>query len=104
MFANLGAVGEAGVEILAQGVFGDVVFGGTESAGEEHDVGALLRLSEGGTDLFGVVVNGGDLTDYVAPFVEACRHPGAVGVDDLADEEFVADGDYFCLFHFFSSG
>ena len=80
-------------------MLGDVVFGRTESAGEQYYIGATLRLGKGLAYLCRIIVNGRDLHHLKPPFVEACRYPRAVGIDYLPDEQFVADSNNLYLFH-----
>ena len=76
-----------------------VVFGRTESAGEQYYIGATLRLGKGLAYLCRIIVNGRNLHHLKPPFVEACRYPRAVGIDYLPDEQFVADSNNLYLFH-----
>ena len=43
--------------------------------------------------MLAVVVNGSDLVKRNTCLVEALGHPSGVGVYNLTDEEFVANGD-----------
>ena len=88
-------------EILAQNVLRDIVFGGTQTAGGEDNIGAGESLIEGHEDMLTVVVNGSDLVQGDAGLVEALCHPGRVGVHHLSYEQLISYGNDFC-FHIIS--
>jgi hypothetical protein len=91
---------KVGLEVVAEDVLGDIVLGGTESAGGEYDIGARERLVKGRDDMLAVVVYGRDLVELNTDLVELLSHPGGVGVYDLADEQFVTYGYNFTFRHF----
>ena len=83
-----------------QRMFGDVVLGRAETAGADDDVGVRQRLRDGFGDRFGSVGYRSDPVDFDSGRVQLFADPCRVGVDDLSDQNFVADGNDFCLHRF----
>jgi len=80
-------------EQLGERTFGDVVLRGTEAAGEDRHVAAVHGAAERGDDGVAVVADRFLFGDDDARRVEVAGDGCGVGVDDLSDEDFVADGD-----------
>jgi hypothetical protein len=82
---------------IGHGLAGQVVIGGTKPAGHQHQRCVSYRLDyrPGGQGLIvrhGLVVQRAD-----TPLRQPGTEPGAVGVHGLAQDQFVADGEYDCL-------
>ena len=81
-------------EQLGERTFGDVVLRGTEAAGEDRHVAAVHGAAERGDDGVAVVADPIPFSATTMPRrVEVAGDGCGVGVDDLSDEDFVADGD-----------
>ena len=88
---------ELTAEHFGQRLFGDVVFGGAESAGDDCDV----RLAEGAfhapDDLRAVIADRDFFMHDDACGVEVAGDGYGIGIHDLADEDFIADSDDRCF-------
>ena len=84
---------------VGDGLTGQVVLGRAEAAARDDDV----RAAEGAIDYrlhaVGVVTDDGLVVEVDADIGEASGHPGRVGVDDLAEQELGADGNYLSVRH-----
>ena len=90
-------VAHLAAEHLREGLLGDVVLRGAESAGDDGDLRSGHGASDGFDDLRAVVADRELLADHDARGVEVFGDGDRIGVHDLADEDFVADGDDGCL-------
>ena len=84
-------------EHLREGLLGDVVLRGAEAAGDDGDLRSRQGPFDGFDDLRAVVADRELLADHDARGVEVFGNGYRIGVHDLADEYFVADGDDGCL-------
>ena len=96
-FVGLPVAYHFAAEDACQRLFRDVVLRGTETAGDDDRVGG----AHGSLDRIGYlppVVADGEFPHYGEPcFVQPCGYPCRIGIDDLADEDFVPYGDDFCF-------
>ena len=76
-----------------QGLAGEVVFGGADAAGEEQQIAGGSRVADGGFDVGLAVADGGVANHVAAHGGELLAQPGGVGIDGLAEDQFVADGE-----------
>lgn len=83
------------LEEFGKGLFGDIVFGRTKTTGDQDDARPLPGLVERLEDVLLVIADRSDLFDPDPDLVQSLTDPGTVGVDDLPDQELVADGDDF---------
>ena len=77
------------------GVAREVVFGGSEAAGEDHEFDAVERFADGGGEEVAVVAHDQFAADFDAESVELVRDEEGVRVDALRGEEFRAYRDDF---------
>ena len=88
---------EFAAEHFGQRLFGDVVLGGAESAGDDCDV----RLAEGAfhapDDLRAVIADRDFFMHDDARGVEVAGDGYGIGIHDLTDEDFIADSDDRCF-------
>ena len=96
-FIHLFIADQPHTEQLRERMFGDVVPGRAESPGDQHDAYPCERFVHGPRDLVRIVLYRGDLRYFDSVFAERAAQPCRIGVDDLSDQQFVADGDNFCL-------
>jgi hypothetical protein len=75
----------------------EVVVGGAEAAGDDHDVRAAARVAEHGEHALDVVADGRVAVDVDADLREPCRDPRGVRVDALAEQQLGADRDELSL-------
>ena len=85
-------------EHSGQGLFGDVVLGGSEPPGDDDDVGISQGAFHAPDDLCAVVADRNLFVYDDAGGVEVLGDGYGVRIHDLADEDFIADGDD-CRFH-----
>lgn len=90
-------VAHVAAEHLREGLFGDVVLRGAESSGDDGHLRAGEGALRGFDDLRAVVADRDFLADHDARRIEVLGDGDRIGVDDLPDEYFVADGDDGCL-------
>lgn len=88
---HVGVFAECAAEYFAEGLLGDVVACGAESSSGQDNVGATEGFGDCATDFRGRVGDDGHVGDFPTFGVHCAREEAAVGVDDLSDEEFVAD-------------
>ena len=86
---------ERDVEGVGDALAGEVVFRGAEAAGEQKDVGAVERDTDGVGEVRTVVADDGFEGDGDAEVVETAREVERVGVLAVRREHFTADGDDF---------
>ena len=55
----------------------------------------FFRFCKGIQDVPALVADHGDLEDPESGQVQLLRHPGSIGIDDLPDQQFIPDIDYF---------
>ena len=84
-------------EHSGQGLFGDVVLGGAEPPGDDDDVGIPQGAFHAPDDLCAVVADRNFLVYDDAGGVEVLGDGYGVRIHDLADEDFIADGDDRCF-------
>ncbi len=77
----------------ADGLLGDVIVRGAESACDDHRIAAPPGTLECAEDLLCGVAHRGHPSHADADPIELLRDEGLVGIDDLADQQLVADGD-----------
>ena len=78
---------------LGDGLLAHVVAGGAESAGGDHGPGPPQGVGDPVRDLLGAVGHRAPANDLHAYRGEGARDLGAVGVEGMAEQELVADGD-----------
>ena len=78
-------------EQLGKRRLGDIVFGRTESSGNNHDVIALHLRAQGFNNLFVIVGNAQHTGDLYSQFTQTPGNHRGVCVHNLADENFIAD-------------
>ncbi len=76
------------------GVAGQVVDRRAEPAGQQHDVGVLERPPDGGDDPADVVADHRGVHDRSPDGGQVGAEPGGVAVDDVAEQQLVADRDH----------
>ena len=81
------------VEKVAKHLFGEVVLGGTKPAGDDHNVADFQAVAEGVADGGRFVADGDSAFDADAGGAQHFSHHRCIGVDNLSDEELVADVD-----------
>ncbi len=96
-FVGGGIAHHVAAEDSGERLFRDVVFRGAEAAGDDHRVGGAQGTLYGLSDLPPVVAHGEFPYHGESRFVQPCGDPCRIGVDDLSDEDFVADGDDLCF-------
>ena len=74
-----------------------VVLRRAEAAGADDDVGALARAADGLGQSIEVVADDGLEVDVDAERRQPGRDEGGVGIDDLAEQDLGADGEYLGL-------
>src|SRR6266851_3576409 len=82
---------------LGQGLTGQVVLRGAETAGEEYQSRPIGCDSKSGDIVFQIIGDGGVPADRDADLRQAPAQPLAVGVQVLAACQLTADGNYFCF-------
>ena len=82
---------ESAAEYFAEGLFSDVVACRSETTSCQDNVGTLKRFTDGATDFSGRVGYDGDVGDFPSFGLHCAREETAVGVDDLSDQQLVAD-------------
>ena len=87
----------AAAEHSGQGLFGDVVLGGAEPPGDDDDVGISQGAFHAPDDLCAVVADRNLFVYDDAGGVEVLGDGYGVRIHDLADEDFIADGDDRCF-------
>lgn len=97
---DFGVFDEGVLEGGGDGVAGEVVLGGAESADGEDDVGAGEGEAEGFDGAGEVIADGLAVQVVDADFGEESADGGGVGIDGLAEEELGADGDDLGLHSF----
>ncbi|MBI1848814.1 MAG: hypothetical protein HYR85_00570 [Planctomycetes bacterium] len=73
------------------GVTGDVVARGAETAGDDRDLASAKCLIDGIPNRLDLVADGDVVRDLGAEFDEGTREMGAVGVDDLSEDDLGSD-------------
>jgi hypothetical protein len=84
-----------GIEKFAEGLFGDVIAGWSETACYQDNIRLASSFFECIKDIFSAVVNRCHSADIKAGFAKLRSHPGGIGIDGLTDQEFITDSDYF---------
>lgn len=87
---------QLGVEKIGQYVLGNVIFGGAKAAGDQHYVSGFGGSHQAAHDALAGVGNGEMFNDFKAFVVQGVGHEGSVGVGNLANENFIADGKDVC--------
>ena len=82
---------------LGEGLLRDVVLRRAETAGEDHDLRLLHGASNRGSDLIGPIADRTLLAHDNSCRVEVLGDGYGVGIDDLSDQDLVADGNNGCL-------
>ena len=95
MLQNLLVHHQPAVEIAAQNFFGDIIFCGSQSPGNQYQIGSFFCFGYCLQDLVVIVVHRGDLINLNAAQIELLAHPGRVGIDHLPNQYFIANGDNF---------
>ena len=72
-----------------------IVARGSEAAGGDDGAGPIERVAHGGRDIRRVVADGCASNDRHANRRELAREVRGVGVDRVAEQQLVADGDQF---------
>ena len=88
-----GSVRGAWSEPGGEGLAGEVVFGRAEAAGDDEEVAAADGFFDGGLDGRRWSREGEVCGEGEADGGELLAEPGGVGVDGLAEDQFVADGE-----------
>ena len=87
---------------LPEGILCDIVFRRSQTAGYDDDVGIVEAAGQFADNPAAVVSDRGHILDLDAEQVEFTGDMGRVRIDDLADENLIADGAYRSCFHLFS--
>ena len=90
---------EIGTEKPAHGRFRDVVVRRAQTPRDNDGAGAFPRARERRQDGFGIIADGGHFRDVDADLVQPIGDSGLVGVDDLPDQQLVANRDDVCVHH-----
>ena len=90
---NGGIEDKFAVKRLGDGFAGDIVFGGSEAAGENQDGGAGQGLPHLGGHAFAIVADDALGDHFDAELVQLRGEIERVGIDALAGEHLTADGD-----------
>ena len=92
--------GASAVGELSESLLGDIVLGGSESARNYHYI-VIMQQGLQALLYVGVVIADGDHTEHFHAYgVEPAGYGRGIGVDDLADENLIADGADGCSFHY----
>ncbi len=91
-FEGRGVEAQLAAEVVGQHLFGDIVLGGAQAAGHQHEVRLLQGAVEAGHDALPAVGNGKVLQNRDPLLTEGGGQVGGVGIDNLPDENLVADG------------
>ena len=94
---------QTGIEVLAKYLLGDIILSRPQTAGSQYDIDALEGVVYGSDNMLPIVMNGSNLVQLYAVFVQPLRHPSRIGIYHLPDEQLVAYGNYFCAHCFFHS-
>ncbi len=86
------------MEEIAKGLLCDVVFGGSQTSGDEHHIAPLQTVTEVEINVCAVVSDDVSATHVYACGNEHLRHTACVSVDYLSNKQFVAYVEY-CCFH-----
>ena len=86
------------VEHLCEGLLGDVVLRGAEASRDDGHLRAREGVFHGLDNLCPVVADRDFLADHDAGRIEVFGNGNRIGIHDLSDEYFIADGDD-CRFH-----
>ena len=79
------------------GLAREVVVGGAEAAGDDDERGGLGSEVDGFDDGVKVVCDGLVIERADAHADELAAEVGAVGIDGLAEDQFIADGEDDCV-------
>ena len=81
------------IEKLTNGLFGDVVSGRSDTPADQDQIGTVLSISQSLKDVFTLIRNYRELKHLEPNPVQLLRHPGCVGIDNLSNEDLIADVD-----------
>ena len=84
-------------EILAKGIYRQVITGGSETAGKDEQVSDGKAIVYGFEDLRDVIADAHLAGELPSMLVKEGCDPGAVCIGNLADHQLVADGQYGCF-------
>ena len=73
-------------------MFGDVVSGGSQPTGDQHQFRPRLRVLEGVYNGRFLIGNDHTAVDTPTFFFQKMAHPGGIGIDRLPYQQFVTDG------------
>ena len=82
---------------LADGFLGQIVFGGTQPAGQHHQIAAFQRLAQQQAEPLRVIAHGGLAQHRDAMCRELARQKLAVGIHNVPQQQLGTHGYNFCL-------
>jgi hypothetical protein len=82
-----------GVEVFAQSMFGNIVFGRPQATGDKDHICQGKSLVERTDDLAFFIGNGHGLHHIDPDEVELFTHPRGIGINGLANEQLIANTD-----------
>jgi hypothetical protein len=77
-------------------MFGDVIFGRAKAACHQDQADPFACILQRCQDMLPAVGDAGDLMNPDAHKIQLFGNPCRIGVDHLADQQFISDGNYFC--------
>ena len=92
--------GAAAAGELPESLLGDIVLGGSESARNYHYIVVMQQGLQALLYISVVIADGYHTEHFHAYGVEPAGYGRGIGVDDLADENLIADGADGCSFHY----
>ena len=84
-------------EIARERVLGQIVFGGPEPSGDQHQLGICMQAIQCLDDGLRGIAYGMDAVHLYAHFIQLLAHPGRIGINGLSDEDLISYRDQFCL-------
>ena len=87
---------------FAERIFRDIILGGSKSTCDNDDICVVQAVAEFGKDSLPVVSDGGHVADLDTEEVEFTSNIRGVRIDNLTDENLIADGTDRSSFHLFS--
>ena len=94
---EIGIANEFPARDFSDDLAGEVVLGGTDAARGDDGVGALHGAAKDFAHAAGVVADDGLVEEVDAEGGQLLGHPSRVGINDLAEKDFGAYGDDFCV-------
>ena len=88
---------------LGQYRLGNVVLGGAQATGRKYDIGPGEFLEQGLGNFFFVISHGNHTCRMDAHLFQRTGQLLGIGIQNLADKDFVTDSDDRCVNHCFSS-